>query len=92
MALDVQPETRAAAEDRKRVFEARKKALEVAVKALQDLLDNGYPRPPALDVPQEIIDDILEQRRTIDAAFAFFKGPQPATQLHGAVTPTEKVR
>lgn len=55
------------------LLERRLKLIVAARKSVQALLDNGFPEIPVEAVGNEVVADLEDQRRTLDAAIARFK-------------------
>lgn len=91
-SLDLKDETRGFVQEFIAQYDRRVELLNTALDALINLSNDGHPEIPAKTIPEEALDDLNENKSTIDAALAKFKaGPGQAVSLGlGGGTPESK--
>jgi hypothetical protein len=87
--LNVMGETHAVVAAREQRLAVRVNVLHRAIEVLRELLDDGWPALPPAPIPDVILNDIAEQRRTIAAAEAQFTAVERAATFAFTVQPTE---
>lgn len=80
--LNLQEATKAVIDEALDHHGRRDSLLRQAVQALEQLLADGYPEVPVHEVAESVYEDLAENNRTIDVAFAHFKSPEQATSLN----------
>jgi hypothetical protein len=79
--LNLKPETMAVINEAIQHHERRVVQLASARDAMTSLLADGFPTLPVHEVTQAVYDDLAENNRTIDAAFAHFTARERASTL-----------
>jgi len=85
--LNIQEETRAAVNSLLRDYRERGGELQGAIRALQELLEDGYPSLPQPDFSAAVTQDVQDQDRTVSVAAALFGFPAQATTLNVTTGP-----
>lgn len=85
--LNVQEETLAAVNSLLRDYRERGGKLQRAIRALEELLEDGYPGLPQPDFSAAVSADVQDQDRTVSVAAALFGFPAQATTLNVTTGP-----
>jgi len=71
--LDLKPETKAVVDAEIARYDLRLSWLLYVEDALMNLVDNGYPTLAPAEIPEDAMEDLQENKSTIDAALGIFR-------------------
>lgn len=88
--LNLEAEAKAEVQEGILFFDTRVALLEEAKAALEALLGQGYPEVPVREIVPTAYADLVENRKTIDAALALFAAEQAQVLAMRTGTPEPK--
>jgi len=75
--LDILSETSASVRDATEAYQRRDQLLTDAIRAIEALIADGYPAAPKVQFSVVVVNDLVEQSRTVKVASDLFRDPTP---------------